>query len=133
VIVYYTVRVGELVFRDFDPYYVLFTGGTGHGIVRFGLWVTLGVLLLGSCWPLGFCRFLCRSVRAWPRSDGSARCGSRARRRLHGCGMCDSACAWESRSPGPDGDQRGMQQLPGLRAELSGARQPAARRGRVGP
>ncbi len=56
VIVFFTVKAGELVFRDFDPFYVLFTAGKGHGIGIFGLWVTLCVFAAGIFIPLSFCK-----------------------------------------------------------------------------
>jgi polyferredoxin len=95
VIVYFTVKVGELVFRDFDPYYVLFTAGEGHGIATFGLWVTLLILIGGVVVPLSFCKYLCplaASLAPFGRI-GLLRV-TRDEETCTQCGECDHACEW---------------------------------------
>lgn len=94
-IVVLTVKAGDLVFRDFDPYYVLFTAGQGHGIGTFGMWVTLAVVALGVVLPLFFCKFLC------PMGACLAPFGRfglvkifRNKEKCTGCGSCDKACEW---------------------------------------
>jgi polyferredoxin len=95
VILYFTVKVGELVFRDFDPYYVIFTAGTGHGIAMFGLWVTLFIVVAGIVVPLSFCKYLC------PLAASLAPFGrlglvkiSRDADGCTECRACDQACEW---------------------------------------
>ena len=90
-----TIVVGELVFRDFDPYYVLFSAGKGHGIGTYGMWVTIGILVAGLLIPLSFCKYLC------PMGACLAPLGrlgwvrvSRDEDRCTHCGSCDSACEW---------------------------------------
>ena len=94
-IIILTVRVGELIFRDFDPYYVLFTAGRGHGIEKYGLWVTGALLLLGILAPLAFCKYLC-PLAACLAPFG--RLGAVRVRRdeevCTNCGACDDACLW---------------------------------------
>ena len=94
-IVVLTVRAGELVFRDLDPYYVLFTLGKGHGILGFGLWVTIAVLAGGLLLPLAFCKYLCPLAACLaPLSRfGLVRIHRNAPRCTH-CGQCDKACEW---------------------------------------
>lgn len=95
VILFFTVKVGELVFRDFDPYYVLFTAAQGHGIGTFGIWVTVGIIIAGIAIPLSFCKYLCPMaaclapfgrlglVRVLRNGNLCTKCGS-----------CDAACEW---------------------------------------
>ena len=92
-IVYFTARVGELVFRDYDPYYVLFTAGKGHEISHVGLWVTLTVLIAGIVIPLSFCRYLCPlgACLAPVGRFGLVRI-FRNQEKCTGCRACDDAC-----------------------------------------
>jgi polyferredoxin len=94
-ILYFTVKVGELVFRDFDPYYVLFTAGKGHGIETFGLWVTIAILAAGIVIPLSFCKYLCpfAACLAPIGRFGLVRV-ARDDENCTACGACDTACEW---------------------------------------
>lgn len=94
-IVLLTAKYMELVFRDFDPYYVLFTAGKGHGIGTFGVWVLLLVLVGGVLVPLSFCRFLC------PMAAVLAPLGRLGFVKIHrdaaqcvACSACDQVCKW---------------------------------------
>ena len=79
-VLYFTYRTGELVFRGYDPYYILFSFN-GHDVKTWS-YVILGVILVGvvlvSRWPgaATFARWASRSgrSRSW---DG---CGWRERR-----------------------------------------------------
>lgn len=95
VILFFTVKVGDLVFRDFDPYYVLFTAAKGHGIGTFGFWVTAAILVAGVLVPLSFCKYLC------PLAASLAPFGrlglvkiNRDAGKCTACGACDRACEW---------------------------------------
>lgn len=95
-IIVLTVKAGELVFRDFDPYYVLFTAGKGHGIGTYGVWITAAVFALGLILPLSFCKFLCPLAACLAPFGrvGLARV-YRDEKRCTGCNKCDEACAWD--------------------------------------
>jgi polyferredoxin len=101
-ILYFTYRVQELIFREVDPFYVLFTLGKGHGINEgllgigaISLWVMILLLLLGLVVPLLFCRYLCPFAACLvPFSRvGLARI-HRDEHRCTSCGLCDKACDW---------------------------------------
>ena len=102
VLLYFTVRVGELVFREVDPYYVLFSLGKAHGIAdgpigvgAISLWITIGLLLIGLIIPLLFCRYLCPLAACL---TPFSRLGFVRIHRDEGqctkCGECDKACDW---------------------------------------
>lgn len=56
---YFTYKLGELVLRGYDPFYVIFSGG-GHGTVGWISWATLGAIVAGALVvPMFFCRYLC--------------------------------------------------------------------------
>lgn len=91
-IVGFTVHTGELIFRPYDPYYVLFSFH-GHDVRAWSYPVLAGVLALAVVIPMAWCRYLCPLGGVlWP----FARAGSlRIRRReaeCAECGRCDAAC-----------------------------------------
>ncbi len=90
-----TVKFGELIFRNFDPYYVLFTAGKGHEITAIGIWVTLGILVAGALIPLSFCKYLCPMAACLAPFGrlGLVRV-SRDEDKCTQCGACDKACEW---------------------------------------
>ncbi|MBI4720572.1 MAG: 4Fe-4S binding protein [Chitinivibrionia bacterium] len=101
-IIYFTVRTQELIFRELDPYYVLFTLGTAHGISdgligigAFSLWIIMTLLLLGFVVPLLFCKYLCplAACLAPVSRLGLVRI-SRNEETCTSCGECDAACEW---------------------------------------
>lgn len=53
-----TFKTGELIFRGFDPYYILFSFN-GHDVF-FWSYIVLAVVLLGILvFPMAWCRYLC--------------------------------------------------------------------------
>jgi polyferredoxin len=94
-ILYFTITKSELIFRDFDPYYVLFTAGKGHGIKTFGVGVTAAILLFGLIVPLSFCKYLCpMGACLAPFARFGAVRVVRNEKACTSCGACDKACEW---------------------------------------
>ncbi len=95
VILFFTVKAGELVFRNFDPYYLFFTGGTGHGIGKTGIWILLGVIIIGILAPLSFCKYLCPMAACFAPfcRIGVVRV-VRNDKLCAQCGSCNAACEW---------------------------------------
>jgi polyferredoxin len=101
-IVYLTYQAQELIFREFDPFYVLFTLGQGHGIDEgliglgaFALWVVVALLLLGLVVPLFFCRYLCPFAACLvPFSRVGILKIRRDPEKCTNCGHCDTVCDW---------------------------------------
>jgi polyferredoxin len=59
VTLYFTYKLGELVLRGFDPFYIIFSG-VGHGTFGWITYGTFGVLVAGAfVVPMFFCRYLC--------------------------------------------------------------------------
>ena len=91
-ILYFTYRTGELIFRGFDPYYILFSFH-GHD-VKIWSYLILAVVLLGIVFvPMAWCRYLCPlGITLWP----FARFGGLRLVRNAGsctdCGACDRSC-----------------------------------------
>ncbi len=91
-ILWFTYRAGELVFRGFDPYYVLFSFH-GHD-VKPSSYVVVGTVLIGMlAVPMLWCRYLCPlGVALLPFSALGV---LRIRRRespCTRCAACDEAC-----------------------------------------
>lgn len=56
---YFTYKLGELILRGYDPFYLLFSG-IGHGTVGWISYLMLGLLTIGAlAIPMFFCRYLC--------------------------------------------------------------------------
>ena len=92
VILFLTIRTGELIFRPFCPYYVM-TSFHGHEVQLWSYGI-LAVLLAGMVVvPMIWCRYLCPLGGVlWPFSRVSA-----LRLRRHdgpctSCGACDRVC-----------------------------------------
>lgn len=102
VIIYFTAQTSELIFRELDPYFVLFSLGTGHGIAEgpigvgaVSLWIIIGLLLMGLAVPLLFCRYLCPLAACLtPVSRFGAVRITRNEDTCTGCGECDEMCEW---------------------------------------
>lgn len=90
---YFTYRLGELILRGYDPFYLVFSG-MGHGTVGPISWIVLAVLALGGlAIPMFFCRYLCPLSAVL---DPFARLGViKVTRNTAGCtdcGHCQTAC-----------------------------------------
>ncbi|RJP79702.1 MAG: 4Fe-4S binding protein [Candidatus Zixiibacteriota bacterium] len=90
---YFTYRLGELVLRGFDPYYLIFSG-FGHGSLGWISVLTLAVIVgLGLIVPMAFCRWLCPLSATF---DPLARLGlikvARDDHACNQCGACRRAC-----------------------------------------
>ena len=87
-----TWKTGELVFRGYDPYYIVFSAH-GHDVQTWSYAVLGGLLALGLIMPMAWCKYLCPlGAVIWPLAiTGRLRL---ARRDHHctGCGACDRAC-----------------------------------------
>jgi polyferredoxin len=91
-VLYFTFKTGELVFRGYDPYYVLFSAH-GHDVKLWSYAILVAVLAAGLLVPMAWCRYLCPlGIVLWPlsalgrlrltRDDGSCTA----------CGACDRSC-----------------------------------------
>jgi len=89
----WTVWQGDLGFRAYDPFYIIFTGFQGHELLGFSLFIGIGVLIVALLVPMFWCRYLCPLGAA---IDPLSRLGFlRLRRVLSACtdcGKCDEAC-----------------------------------------
>jgi len=101
-IIVFTYRVQELIFREVDPFFVLFTLGRGHGIAegvigigQASLWIVIGLLAAGLVVPMLFCRYLCPfAAFLTPFSRLGAARVRRNETHCTSCGKCDRACDW---------------------------------------
>jgi polyferredoxin len=89
-----TYQVSELVFRGYDPFYILFTAGRGHETipVTSGL-IVVGVLVGAFFFEMSWCRYLCplNAVMS-PLSKVGLFKVKRHVGACTGCGACDRAC-----------------------------------------
>ena len=87
-----TWATGELVFRGFDPYYILFSAH-GHEVRMWSYGILGGLLVLGLFLPLAWCKYLCPLGAAiWPLSRVGRLRLRRSAGDCTGCGACDRAC-----------------------------------------
>jgi polyferredoxin len=94
----FTYKLGELVLRGFDPFYVLFSG-MGHGTIGWITWATTGVIAAGALVvPMFFCRYLCPLGACF---DPFSKLGLvkifRNEASCTGCGDCGRACPQDLR------------------------------------
>ncbi len=91
-ILYFTFQTGELIFRGYDPYYILFSFN-GHDVFGWS-YVVLGVVLLGIIlFPMAWCRYLCPlGVSLWPFSRIGRLRLARNEEACTNCGACDRVC-----------------------------------------
>jgi len=88
----WTVWQGDLGFRAYDPFYILFTWG-GHETLRLSFLIVVGVLGIALVVPFFWCRYLCPLGAVM---DPLSRFGALRIRRDSGtcidCGVCDAVC-----------------------------------------
>jgi polyferredoxin len=94
VIIILSYRASELVFRGYDPFYILFTGTRGHGLVPVvSVAVLVGVLAGTFLFEMSWCRYLCPLGAA---IDPLSRIGflkvKRDGDKCNECGACDRVC-----------------------------------------
>jgi polyferredoxin len=91
-ILFFTYRAGELVFRGYDPYYILFSFD-GHDVEAWS-YLILGIILVGIVlFPMAWCRYLCPlGVSLWPFSAAGRLRLARNEDTCTNCGSCDQAC-----------------------------------------
>jgi polyferredoxin len=91
-ILYFTFRTGELIFRGYDPYYILFSFH-GHDVMAWS-YLALGVILLGVIlFPMAWCRYLCPlGVSLWPFSAVGRLRLARDGDSCTSCTACDRSC-----------------------------------------
>ena len=90
---YFTYRLGELVLRGYDPFYLIFSG-FGHGTIGWVSYAILGILTVGAlAIPMFFCRYLCPLGAVF---DPFSRLGliklHRDTKACTACGHCQLAC-----------------------------------------
>lgn len=87
-----TYRAGELIFRGFDPYYVLFSFH-GHDVKPWS-YAVIGALIAGmGAIPMLWCRYLCPlGVALLPCATVGWLRIRRDRSTCTACGVCDRAC-----------------------------------------
>lgn len=87
-----TWATGELVFRGYDPYYILFSAH-GHDVRLWSYGILAGLVVLAFVVPMAWCRYLCPLGAAiWPLSAVGRLRLVRSADRCSGCGICDRAC-----------------------------------------
>lgn len=93
VVLFFTYRTSELVFRGYDPFYLVFSG-LGHGSAGAVSAAVLGVIALGAfVVPMLFCRYLCpMGVVFEPFSRLGLIRLHRDGWKCTGCGHCSRAC-----------------------------------------
>lgn len=92
VILFFTWKTGELVFRGYDPYYIL-TSVHGHEVKLWSYAILAVVLALGVVVPMAWCRYLCPlGITLWPFSALGRLRLSRTESRCTACAACSRAC-----------------------------------------
>ena len=87
-----TWTTGDLVFRGYDPYYVLFSAH-GHDVRMWSYGLLAALLGLGMLLPLAWCKYLCPLGTAlWPFASAGRLRLRRSDDHCTGCGACSRAC-----------------------------------------
>lgn len=97
-----TISFSELIFREVCPYYVVFTLGSGHGILgglmgvgHYSLAIILVLFGLSAVVPLAFCKYLCPFAACLnPLSRIGLIRIHRNTQTCVNCKRCDEACNW---------------------------------------
>jgi len=91
-ILYFTFKTGELIFRGYDPYYIIFSFH-GHDVFYWS-YIILVVILLGIIlFPMAWCRYLCPlGVALWPFSRIGRLRLVRVEAHCSDCHACEIAC-----------------------------------------
>jgi polyferredoxin len=97
-----TISFSELIFREVCPYYVVFTLGSGHGILEgligvghYSLAIILVLFGLSAVAPLAFCKYLCPFAACLnPLSRIGLIRIHRNPQTCVDCKRCDEACDW---------------------------------------
>jgi polyferredoxin len=93
-ILVFTYQFSELVFRGYDPFYILFTGVQGHETIPVvSALVVIGVLVGAFFFEMSWCRYLCplNAVMS-PLSKVGVFKVKRDTGACTGCGACDRVC-----------------------------------------
>jgi polyferredoxin len=101
-IIWGTISFSELIFREVCPYYVIFTLGSGHGILEgvigvghYSLAIMLVLFGLSAVAPLAFCKYLCPFAACLnPLSRIGLIRIHRNPQTCVDCKRCDEACDW---------------------------------------
>ena len=100
VVLYFTWNTGELVFRGYDPYYLLFSG-MGHGTLgTASIFIIVGLLISGLIIKMSWCRYLCPMSAVM---DGFSAPSVLAIKRnsdiCTGCQACNDGCHLDLQPP----------------------------------
>ena len=92
-VLYPTYKTGELIFREYDPYYLFFSG-FGHGTTAtVSLMIVAALVAIGLVIKMGWCRYLCpMSALMDLFSFVSPTVLKRDVSICKSCAKCDSAC-----------------------------------------
>ncbi|MBI4868123.1 MAG: 4Fe-4S binding protein [Candidatus Wallbacteria bacterium] len=87
-----TVGTGELAFRPYDPYYVIFSFN-GHEVQWWSYPLVASLLALAIVVPMAWCRYLCPlGCVLWPFSRFGWLRVRRLAEACSDCGRCDRVC-----------------------------------------
>lgn len=87
-----TWATGELVFRGYDPYYILFSAN-GHDVRAWSYLILAALAGAGLFFPLAWCKYLCPlGACLWPLAAAGRLRLVRDGERCTGCGTCDRVC-----------------------------------------
>ena len=89
-----TYQASELVFRGYDPFYILFTGTRGHETMAVVSTLVLGgVFAAAFLFEMSWCRYLCplSAVMSLLSKLGLVKVRRNARM-CNACGACDRVC-----------------------------------------